>query len=315
MLSRVAESIYWMNRYIERVENTARFIDVNLNLMLELPPDFEEQWKPLIATSGDSEVFKAQYDRTYTKETVVPFLTFDKGNHNAILSCLAAARENARSIRERISNELWEQMNATYLEVRDAQKKTQWDTEDLLLFFEQIKKNCYLIAGISNNTLSYSEEWHFAKMGQFLERADQLSRILDVKFYYLLPKGNSIATTIDLIQWGALLRSTSAYEMYRREYGILNPSKIAEFLMLNPRFPRSMRYSLIQAQSALHHITGHDAGTFSLPAEKTLGRLRSNLDYIEIEEIFSYGLHEYLERIQARLDEAGNYIYSSFFAT
>lgn len=313
MLSRVAESIYWMNRYIERVENTVRFIDVNLNIMVELPPDFEEQWQPLITTSGDEDTFKEHYKEA-SKENVVHFLTFDRKNPNAILSCLNAARENARSIRERISTELWEEVNATYLLVKDAQKRDEWSTEDMLLFFEQIKKNCYLIAGISNNTLSYSEEWHFAKMGKFLERADQLSRILDVKFYYLLPKGQSIATTIDLIQWGALLRSTSAYEMYRREHGILHPTKIAEFLMLNPRFPRSLRYSLIRAQSALHHITGHDAGTFSLPAEKTLGRLRSNLDYIEIEEIFTFGLHEYLERIQDRLDETGKFIYHSFFA-
>ena len=156
MLSRVAESIYWMNRYIERVENTVRFIDVNLNIMVELPPNFEEQWQPLIATSGDEESFKKNYQEA-TKENVVHFLTFDKKNPNAILSCLNAARENARSMRERISTELWEEVNATYLLVKEAEKISQWSTEDMLLFFEKIKKSCYLIAGISNNTLSYSE--------------------------------------------------------------------------------------------------------------------------------------------------------------
>ncbi len=315
MLSRVAESIYWHNRYIERVENIARFVDVNLNLMIELPPDFGEQWQPLIQTSGEEATFKQLY-ATPSKENVIRFLTFDRSHNNSLLSCLILARENARGVRERISTELWEQVNQLYWMVKDAAPKSEWSTEELFLFFEKIKKECYVMSGIADNTLSYSEEWHFARVGKFLERVDQLSRILDVKFYYLLPKGKgqSIATTIDLIQWRAVLRSISAEEMYRREYGILNPMRIAEFLILDPLFPRSIRHGLTQLQDALLKITGNHSGSFSLPIEKTVGRLKTNLDYIEIDEIFNFGLHEYLVRIQTRLDEAGSHIYDSFFA-
>jgi uncharacterized alpha-E superfamily protein len=198
--------------------------------------------------------------------------------------------------------------------VMEASHKEEWSTEDLLLFLETIKKECYTMSGIANNTLSYSEEWYFARVGKYLERVDQISRILDVKFYYLLPKGQSIATTIDLIQWRAVLRSNSAEEMYRRAYGSLHPTRIAEFLILDPLFPRSIRHGLTKMQDALHQITGNFLGTFSLPIEKTVGRLKSNLDYIEIDEIFGFGLHEYLVRIQTRLHEAGSQMYDSFFA-
>jgi len=313
MLSRVASSIYWMNRYIERAENYARFIDVNLNLLLELPAEFEEQWAPLIKTTGDETLFFQNYSAV-NREDAIYFLTFDKRNPNSIFSCVEQSRENARSIREGISSEMWEQLNALYLNIKEAAAQKDWEPEDLFAFYDMIKKGCYLFSGISHSTLSHNDEWQFAQLGRFLERVDKISRLIDVKYYYLLPQGQSIESSIELIQWIAVLRSTSAFEMYKRESASFSPQTIAEFLILNPTFPRTLRYSLTQAQKALHAITGNPIGSFKLPLEKKLGRLKVNLDYIEIDEIFEFGLHDYLDKIQMRTNEVGDLVFETFFS-
>ena len=312
MLSRVAESIYWLNRYIERAENYARFIDVNLNLTLDMPPDLPEQWKPLVITTGDHQLFEERYGGP-AKENVIQFLTFDKESPNSILSCLYKARENARTVREIISTEMWEQINEFYLKVRDAVSDTGWTMEKLTDFFKEIKIGSYLFGGIMDSTLSHSEGWHYGRMGRFLERADKTTRILDVKCFILLPEVKSVGTPIDLLQWLAVLKSASAFEMYRKSYGRISPYQIAQFLILDREFPRAIRYSLIQAEQSLHAISGTEVWSSHNLAEKKLGLLRSELDYADIHEIFSSGLHEYLDNIQLRLNEVGDAIYRTFF--
>ena len=312
MLSRVAESMYWMNRYLERVQNYTRFIEVNLNMHLELTPDFEEQWLPLIQTAGDEELYQKTHS-DYSRENVVHFLTFESQNPSSVMSALAAARENARSIREGISGEMWEAINTLYLRVKEGQRQSQWSIEELFEFFKEIKQSCYRIEGIAHNTISHTERWHFARLGQFLERADKLSRILDVHSYYLLPKEKSKLSTFELIQWVAILRSTSSYEMYLQEFGEPRWNRIVEFLLLNPYFPRSLRYCLQQSQKSLHSITGNDIGSFQMPIEKTIGRMKVNLDYIEVDEIIGFGVHDYLDRVQVRLNEVGTLVYETFF--
>jgi uncharacterized alpha-E superfamily protein len=312
MLSRVADSIYWLNHYIERAENYARFIDVNLNLTLDLPPDLTEQWKPLVITTGDYQLFEEHYGEP-TKANVIQFLTFDVENPNSILSCLYKARENARTVREIISTEMWEQINEFYLKVRDAVSHTGWTMEKLMDFFKEIKMCSYLFAGIMDATISHTEVWHFGQMGRFLERADKTTRILDVKYFILLPYADSVDTPLDLLQWLAVLKSASALEMYRKSYGRINPYNIAQFLILDREFPRAIRYSLIQAEQSLHSISGTELWTFQNLAEKKLGLLRSDLDYTDIHDIFSSGLHEYLDNIQLKLNEVGDAIYETFF--
>jgi uncharacterized alpha-E superfamily protein len=312
MLSRVAESMYWMNRYLERVQNYTRFIDVNLTMYLELTPDFEEQWLPLIQTTGDETDFRNRYNDN-SRENVIQFLTFDSENPSSVVSALSLARENARSIREGISGEMWEAINTLYLRVKDGQRQAHWSIEELFEFFIAIKQSCYLISGIAHNTISHTERWHFARIGQFLERADKLSRILDVHSYYQLPSESSKLSTFELIQWGAILRSTSSYDMYLQEFGDPRWNHIVEFLLLNPYFPRSLRYSLQEVQKSLHAITGNAIGTFQLPIEKTLGRMKVNLDYIEVDEIIGFGVHDYLDRVQVRLNEVGKLVYETFF--
>ncbi|HEY9844580.1 MAG TPA: alpha-E domain-containing protein, partial [Candidatus Caenarcaniphilales bacterium] len=213
MLSRVANSIYWLNRYIERAENVARFVDVNLNLILDSPTGIKQQWEPLVMTTGDLPLFQEHYGQA-TAETVIQFLTFDTNCPNSIISCLRAARENARSIREFISREMWQQVNAFHFLVKEA--AVGQPLAVLHEFLTEVKMASHLFAGVMDATMSHNEGWHFGQMGRMLERADKTSRILDVKYFTLLSATEAVGTTLDEIGWMALLKSASAYEMYRK---------------------------------------------------------------------------------------------------
>jgi uncharacterized alpha-E superfamily protein len=310
MLSRVADSIYWLNRYVERAENIARFVDVNLNVLLDSPTGVMQQWEPLILTTGDRSLFQEHYGEA-TAENVIRFLTFDRAYPNSIVSCLSAARENARSIREIISSEMWEQINAFYHFVNDA---VGCEPADFPAFFSQVKQESHLFVGIASATMTHNEGWHFGSIGRLLERADKTTRILDVKYFILLPSIKDVGTTLDELQWIALLKSASAYEMYRK-CGIhrLTPMSIAEFLVLNRDFPRSIRYCLCQAERSLHQITGTPAGTWNSPVERAFGKLRSDLDYLTIEDIIETGLHEFLDRLQHQMNGISEKICETFF--
>lgn len=311
MLSRVANSIYWLNRYVERAENIARFIDVNLNLLLDSPPGSRTQWEPLVITAGDMPTFKERYGEA-SAENVIQFLTFDRSYSNSILSCLQIARENARSIREIISSEMWEQLNTFYIMVKEAAPKQS--VLDLHDFYSEVKMASHLFAGVMDATMTHNEGWNFGQMGRLLERADKTARILDVKYFILLPSVQDVGTTFDEIQWISLLRSASAYEMYRKCQHRITPSGIANFLILDGDFPRAIRFCITRAEHALHKITGTPPGTWQDPVERSLGRLRSELDYLTIEDITDKGLHEFLMDFQIHLNSTGNKIFQRFFA-
>ena len=311
MLSRVAESIYWMSRYIERAENVARFVDVNLQLLLDQPEGIQAQWDPLVATTGDDELFKEKYGEP-THETVIKFLTFDSENPNSIISCLQAARENARSIRENISSEMWEQINDTYLMLTETPE--EWAMTEPHQFFTDIKVASQLFIGQTDNIMSHSEGWHFCQLGRLIERADKTSRIVDVKYFILLPSVVDMNTSFDDIQWGALLHSASAFEMYRRTHGLISPNKVVHFLLLDRYFPRSVLYCLTNAEESLHAISGTPMETFSNPAEQGLGQLHSEFAYAQVDQILNTGLHEFLDTFQTKLNLVGEDIYKTFFA-
>ncbi|AFY69912.1 protein of unknown function DUF403 [Thalassoporum mexicanum PCC 7367] len=309
MLSRVADSIYWLNRYIERAENVARFVDVNLKLMLDMPTNIVQQWDPLVAITGDLPTFQERYGDA-TARNVIHFLTFDREYHNSIITCLQAARQNARSVREIISSEMWEQINEFYLFVKDAPPdQSQAQIQD---FFNQVKLYSHLFQGLMNATMAHNEGWHFGQMGRLIERADKTSRILDVKYFILLPSPEAVGSTIDEIQWMALLKSASAYEMYRKKAHRITPPGVAKFLLLDPEFPRSIYFSLLQMERSLHKITGTPMGNWSNSVERQVGQLRSELEFVLIDEIFQSGLHEFLDKLQQRLNGIGNSIYQDF---
>jgi uncharacterized alpha-E superfamily protein len=311
MLSRVADSIYWLNRYVERAENIARFIDVNLMLLLDALPDAAQQWEPLVLTTGDLPLFQERYGEA-TADNVIRFLTFDTSYPNSILSCLRSARENARSVREIISSEMWEQVNAFYLMVNEAdQSKHVMELSD---FFHQVKLSSHLFAGVMDATMTHNEGWHFGQIGRRLERADKTARILDVKYFILLPSLRYVGSMLDNIQWMALLKSASAYEMYRKRGGHrLCPTAIAEFLILDPEFPRSIRFCVTQVERSLHEIMGTPIGTWSTAVERNLGKLRTDLDYLTIEDIIQVGLHENLDDLQLRMNLVAGEIGETFF--
>ncbi|MEL6930305.1 MAG: alpha-E domain-containing protein [Cyanobacteria bacterium J06600_6] len=311
MLSRVADSIYWLNRYIERAENVARFIDVNLNLMLDLPGGVSPQWKPLISVTGDIEQFNSRYSEV-NNHNVVQFLCFDRSYENSIISCLSKARENARSIREVISSEMWEEVNSFYLMVQEASNASSLRT--LPQFFSRVKMASHRFAGIMDATMSHNEGWQFGQMGRMLERGDKTTRIVDVKYFLLLPSAEWVGTPLDRIQWIALLKSASAYEMYSKSQHYITPSSVAEFLILDRQFPRSIHFCLRETQQRLHDITQTPLGSWSNNAEKTLGRLCSQLSYLTIDDIVQSGLHEFLNEMETSINQVGNEIYNTFIA-
>lgn len=313
MLSRVADSIYWMSRYIERAENVARFIDVNLQLMLDLPVPENEQWEPLVAITGDEEIFRERYPEV-TQESVMRFLTFDPEYPNSILSSVRAARENARSIREAITTEMWEQINRYYLLVTESASNPE-TLANPHRFFTQVKVGSQLFVGITDATMSHGEGWHFARMGRTLERADKTTRLLDVKYFYLLPRVEYVGTPFDNIQWAAVLKSAGALEMYRQVFHRISPQTVTRFLIFDGEFPRSVRACLRRSEESLHAITGAAFGSFRNEAERRLGRLRAELDFTEFREILSRGVHEYLDDLQGKINDVGAAVFETFFST
>lgn len=311
LLSRVAESVYWMGRYIERAENVARFIDVNHNLMLDLPGEEGYQWRPIIETTGDREEFAARYG-TASRVNAVRFLAFDTANQNSICSCVAAARENARTVRETISSEMWEQINSLYLLVAEASRKTVPDS--LPDFCRDVRMASHLFQGIAHATMSHNEAWHFTRLGSSLERADKTTRMLDVKYFILLPSLSDVGTPYDDIQWSSVLKSVSGFEMYRKKHGRIAPERIVQFLLLDGEFPRAVRYSIGVADASLRAITGTRPGAFSCATEQKLGLLRSELDYAQAETIIQSGLHEFFDQLQSKMNTIDECIFRDFFA-
>jgi len=320
MLSRVADAIYWMNRYIERAENVARFVEVNLNLLMDNPVGTQQQWEPLIAVTGDRNLFKTLYAEP-SANNVLNFLTFDRRSHNSIRACVRAARENARSVRETISSEMWQQINSFYLMVENAalarpEDVNELDIQVIYKFYQDVVLASHRFVGVMNATASWNESWHFGRLGRLLERADKTSRILDVKYFLLLPSVTEVGSPLDNLQWISLLKSASAYEMYRKVEHTISPTGVARFLILDSQFPRSIKFCLRRAEESLHKISGTFSDTCNpaISSERALGRLRAELEYATFEEIFQQGLHEFLDGFQQRLNSVGDCIYNDFIA-
>jgi len=337
MLSRVADAIYWASRYVERAENVARFIDVSLNLMLESSAHGESDWLSLVLTTGDQEIFEKKYGKA-SAESVTQFLTFDEDYSNSILSSVSRARENARSVRDIISREMWQELNEFYLMVLQTARPNV-PPEDLIDFCARVKRAGIYFEGVTNATLSRGEAFHFAHLGRMLERADKTSRILDAKYFLLSPLTRSQSTLqsqsqsqsqssgpaatqtqsqsqngqADELGWNTLLNSTSALQMYRQIWHVTTPQAVSAFLLLDRNFPRSILHCVRGAQESLHSISGAPLGSFESESERLLGRLRSELDYAKIEEIMEQGLHQYIDDLQGQLNGTSTAVQSQFF--
>jgi uncharacterized alpha-E superfamily protein len=312
MLSRVADALYWMCRYAERAENIARFLDVSLQVMLDLPDSHGNSWAGVVTATGEEETFEARYG-TAARDAVVRFLTVDPESPNSIVSCIRLARDNARSIRDAISSETWEQINKWYLLVRDA---TGSDSivEDPHDFLAAVKDASHLFVGVTYLTMTHGEGWHFGRLGRLLERADQTSRMVDAKQALLMAQPPDVGESLDEIPLAALLRSVSALEMYRKRYGRLDQTAALEFLMLDKQFPRSIRHCLDAAQGSLRAITATPSYTQGTLPERLLGRLAAEYEYAVVSEIVAQGLHEHIDDFQSKLNAVGLGVYGTFFA-
>ena len=299
-----------MCRYIERAENMARMVNVNWHLTLDHDaPD--AQWEPLISITADQEYFKDRYG-VANEANVMQFLAFDDEYLNSIHSCLRMARENARSIREIIPADLWEQVNTFYQQVADASnnRAVQLSPHG---FFEMVIKESNEFIGRTLTTMTQDDGWHFCRAGRMLERADKTSRILDVKYFYLLPSLEDIGTPLDQVQWSALLRSVSALQSYRQKYGLIVPKNVIDLLMLDPQFPRSIRYCVEGLSRSINRMTGGTSGMLNNDAQRYCEQLKTHLAVARIDQIMDSGLHEFVDELQQHFNNVGQAIAETFF--
>lgn len=312
MLSRVAETIYWMQRYRERAENTARLVYVNLNLSADAPKEVKDQWFPMVQTTEGESYFKAT-GKPPTAKNVINFLTFDRNNPNSILSCLSRSRENARAIRETISSEMWVELNTIYLFVQTSALNTK-KTETSHRFFNRIIRQCQLLTGIADTCLSHSEAWYFGRMGNLLERADMTTRILDVKYFMLLPSPDYVGTTFDNIQWCSLLKSASALEVYRKTWHQIRPDRVVDFLLLHEEFPRAVLSCLLRIEKSLDYIVHQEGPANETHPVRQVKRLINELRTLSGERIIEAGFHEFMDRLQLQLSQVHEALQKRYFS-
>lgn len=311
MLSRVAESVYWLSRYVERAENVARFVHVNYNLTLGESSTLGEQWSPLIYTTGDHKDFEQRYGKA-SRENVLKFLLFDGENPNSIFSCINKARECARTVREVLPSLVWEQLNRFKLLMTQASESGAALTQPYE-FCESVRTASQLLYGIANASMLHDDAWHFFKLGRFIERADKTSRIVDVQYFLLLPKAEDVGTSIDIVRWSSLLKSADALNMYRRTHGRIVPERVAEFLILEPLFPRSIRFCVDQIDECLAKMRGRDEPRDPIPSEVLVSQLTTRLSNVTIEEVVQQGMHAFIDQLQGALNSIGNIVHLDFF--
>lgn len=305
MLCRVADSLFWMSRYIERAECTVRLVDVTLQTILEPEQSTEDisytQWKPVLLSLGDDQLFEEEYDER-TSQNVTYFLTFDSKNPSSVFSCIANARENARMIRDQISSDMWETINTLYLFL----KKQDADAvcrEVRFEFFKRIKEYSILFQGITDSTFPHQIGYEFIICGRYLERAEKTCRIIESK-RFMLSEIVEPSDSIDIAQWAAILKANSAFEAYHRVYiSEIEESSVLEFLILSKSLPRSVFFCIQKLQYAMHMISGCQLSQYSNEAERMTGQLLSKLMYGSKNELTYKGENSLLSEIEECLEK------------
>jgi uncharacterized alpha-E superfamily protein len=307
MLSRTADHLYWMARFIERAENTARMLDVNYRMTL-LPQNdqqIQQIWRSTLLINGLHDTFLQNYDRV-TPENVLKFMVFDRNNTASIFDYWRLARENAHAVRGSITSEMWETINTIWLELREQ----SYGKQDISEYLEWVKYRSHLVRGVTLGTMPQDEGFRFVRLGGFLERADNTARILDVKYHILLPDAKDVGGAADYYQWGALLRSLSGFEAYRHVYrDLITPIRVAELLMLKADMPRSLHYCMDQVYEGIQALGSHH----TWETERRAGELHAQLHFGSIEDIFqSIGLHEYLTLFLKKINALASRISNDF---
>jgi uncharacterized alpha-E superfamily protein len=307
MLSRTADHLYWMARYTERAENTARMLDINyqMSLLPQSSEQAEQGWRGMLSISELTGEFLRRHSGVKPRE-VMDFMVRDESNASSIHSCLRAARENARAVRGTLTTEVWETANATWLEFKRLIAGGNFH-KDPSEFFEWVKFRSHLSRGVTVGTMLQDEALHFLRIGTFLERADNTARLLDVKFHALAGEyfgaGNvKELQEVDFYHWSAILRSVSGFEVYRKVYrNVIRPEKVAELLILRPDMPRSLAACMNEVVANLQFVANEQ----SVETLRRAGRLRSDLQFSRIDEILATGLHAYLTQFLDRVGDVG----------
>ncbi len=317
MLSRVADSLYWMSRYLERAEHTTRLLDVNLNLMLDEPQtSADRRWQRVLQALGIPRTTKFEGDAF----ALVRQLTFDATMRASVLACIIAARENARHVREQISTEMWQRLNSLYLQVTRPEMQSDMHAEALLEqsegpteFLQQVMEGVHQFQGVTDSTMSHGEGWQFIQVGRYMERASATAMLLEAYQTELWTKQDALPDSNEYLEWMGLLRSATAFEAYCKVYTAdLAPDWILEFLLLDPDFPHSLRFSIDAMQHALEAVQDVSGGTRSDKLGRISGRLRATLSYSSVEEIMSGDVVMYLREIQMQCREIHNAIYELY---
>jgi uncharacterized alpha-E superfamily protein len=314
MLARDADSMYWLARYVERAEHVARLLLITSNVLIDMgelaPVLMARQWQGILTilhlpelneTNGNLAIRVAQY------------LTLDQDNPNSIVSCISRARENARGIRENISTEMWENLNALYWSLRSDDATARFeDSPDTL--WRSVMTGSMLFQGLTDQTLAHDQRWLFAQLAKYLERIDITCRVIETKYDFLKSSEQFLESTLRNINWMAVLRSCCSIEAYRRYYlGEMDPFRVASFLIMEKNFPRSVRFCVSGALAAIAAIRSSTRGAAIDPAERILGRLDAHLEYVQIADIVADGLPNFLQHIQTAINDAALAVQQSYF--
>ena len=311
MLSRTASNLYWMARYVERAENTARMLDVTYRMSL-VPKDArlsDQEWFAPLNITGTLYPFGGRYSQV-NAAGVMRYMVLDPDNPSSIYSCARSARENARAVRGSITSEMWEVINSTWIEMQRLSEE-RLASDRVIDFFDWVKERSHLFRGVTVGTMLRDEAFHFNRLGTFMERSDNTARILDVKYHVLLPSVEDVGGAVDYYQWAAVLRSVSAFESYRKVYrDVIAPLKVAELMTLRADMPRSLHACMNEVYEILQHVCGPGEQV----ALRVAGEMHAALHFGRIDMIFAHGLHEYLTDFLLRVKVLAGEINSAFFA-
>jgi uncharacterized alpha-E superfamily protein len=311
VLRRIAGSLFWAARYLERAHWRARLVDVNYHLLLEVPPRDADPWEPLVRITAEQELFVAKHSHA-TEAAVIDFYVFDKENRSSIRNCIESVRANLSPLRHLISSELWLAVNRLYLETRG------WSAQALAAagvsaFFAELQRHFYTIDGIIVNTMPRDLTYDLLAMGTMLERPDNVSRLLDVKYHYLLPRLEDIGGPADLRQWAAVLRSASAFEAFRKVYGnAIRVNRVVEILVFDPAFPRSMRFSIERLAQALERVSLREEEP--VPEIPPCAELLAMLEAGSADQTIAAGLHEFLIDVESRCARLSDHVFDRYMS-
>lgn len=312
MLRRVANNLFWAARNLERAEWRARLVDVNYHLLIETSPRNSAPWEPLLAIFGEIESFAARYSTT-DERSVLNFFTLDPENPNSIRNCINVARENLRALRHHVSSEFWLDVNTLYLSAQNWTPEV-FESPGVYAFFSDLKDCFYRIIGIRHSTLSRDLTYDFMRIGIMLERAEEVSRMLDVKYHFLMPRVEDVGSAADLMQWAAVLRSASALEAYRMRFGnSIRLDNVVDILLLDSEFPHSARYSIDSLADSLRRIATKAGAPRPIP--QSVEKLQKELSSENASEAIASGLHDFILHIQESCDAIFAQIYDEYLKT